>query len=734
MPLAAGTLLGPYEIVAPIGAGGMGEVYKARDTRLDRIVAVKVSSEQFSARFEREARAVAALNHSNICTLHDVGLNYLVMEYIEGTPIQGPLPLDQALKYGVQICDALDAAHKKGITHRDLKPANILMTGSGVKLLDFGLAQVSSASESGSEPTQSINLTQAGTILGTAAYMSPEQAEGNPVDQRSDIFSFGVVLYEMLTGRRAFQGGSVVAIMAAVMYQEPAPLDAPPALRNIVARCLSKSPSDRFQSAAELRVALESAATAKPEVKEAKQPSIAVLPFANMSGDKENEYFSDGLAEEIINVLAHVPGMKVIARTSAFAFRGKEQDIREIAGALGVRTILEGSVRRAGNRIRVTAQLINAEDGCHLWSERYEREMSDVFALQDEIAAAIASALKTKLAVQPEAARQHTPILAAYHAVLRARHHLSKITPDSVPRARECLAEAIAIDPEYALPHSVLGGSYVSPAVYGLLPAHEAMPVARDCYQKALQIDPLLPEALAGLAAINMLYDYNWNEAERLFALALTRGPLSGGPRSRYGQYLLMMGRTEAAIKEQESAVQGDPLNSALRSLFAIALMIVGRYDDAASQCRHVIELDPSNNPAHTYLSLIQLQLGEIQPAVASAETAHSLAPWSRATTGYLAGLLELTGDTTRAQTLLEELGDGTETGAALGFAYYHLACSHIDRAAECVEKLIEQRAPVLPFLLMFPLAKDLRHSPRWPAIAKLVNLPEKRDSASVIS
>jgi len=408
--------LGPYEILAPIGAGGMGEVYKARDTRLDRIVAVKVSNEQFSERFDREARAVAALNHSGICTLHDVGPNYLVMEYIEGTPLQGPLPVDQALKYAAQICDALDAAHKKGITHRDLKPANILVTASGVKLLDFGLAQVEPPSKSG-DATHSIDLTQAGTILGTAAYVSPEQAEGKSVDARSDIFSLGIVLYEMLTGRRAFDGDSVIAIVAAILYKEPAVLDAPPALRSIVARCLCKSPADRFQSVTELRAALESAATVRPD---GKQPSIAVLPFANMSADKENEYFSDGLAEEIINVLAHIPGLKVIARTSAFAFRGKEQDIRKIAESLGVRTILEGSVRRAGNRIRVTAQLISAEDGSHLWSERYDREMEDIFAIQDETAAAIAAALKTKLAVQPEASRQYTPNLAAYHAVLRA--------------------------------------------------------------------------------------------------------------------------------------------------------------------------------------------------------------------------------------------------------------------------------------------------------------------------
>ena len=305
MPLTPGTKLGPYEILAPIGSGGMGEVYKARDPRLGREVAIKVSAEHFSERFEREAQAIARLNHSHICQIYDVGPDYLVMEYIEGTPLKGPLAVDQALKYATQICDALDAAHKKGITHRDLKPANILVTATGLKLLDFGIAQISTPSISDSDDTQRMGLTQAGTILGTPAYMSPEQAGGQALDARSDLFSFGLVFYEMLAGRRAFEGGSAISIIAAILHKEPAVLDTTPELRNIIARCLRKSPADRFQSAVELRAALESAANGNAVEP---QPSIAVLPFANMSGDKENEYFSDGLAEEILNALSQVEG------------------------------------------------------------------------------------------------------------------------------------------------------------------------------------------------------------------------------------------------------------------------------------------------------------------------------------------------------------------------------------------------------------------------------------------
>jgi serine/threonine protein kinase len=329
MPLSTGDKLGPYQILAPIGAGGMGEVYRAKDPRLNRDVAIKVSASKFSERFEHEAKAIAALNHPNICQIYDIGPNYLVMEFIEGTPLHGPLPLDRALRYAVQICDALDAAHQKSITHRDLKPANILVTASGVKLLDFGLAKIgtTSAAAASAATAQTLDLTEVGTVLGTAAYMSPEQAKGEPTDSRSDIFSFGVVLYEMLSGRQAFSKNSAVETMAAIVRDEPAPLGAPSSLSAIVTRCMRKSPASRFQTMNEIRAALEQAtATAT-----AKTPSIAVLPFANMSADKENEYFSDGLAEEILNLLAKIPGLKVIARTSAFAFKGKEQDIRKIA-------------------------------------------------------------------------------------------------------------------------------------------------------------------------------------------------------------------------------------------------------------------------------------------------------------------------------------------------------------------------------------------------------------------
>jgi serine/threonine protein kinase len=365
MPLSPGDKVGPYEILAPIGSGGMGEVWKARDTRLNRTVAIKRLNGAHGARFEQEARAIAALNHPHICQIHDIGTlpegsGYLVLEYIEGQPLRGPIPLERALRFAVQIAEALEAAHSKNILHRDLKPGNILATSNEAKLLDFGLAKM----------TGDENETRTMGISGTPLYMSPEQAEGKALDARSDIFSFGSVLYELLAGRKAFDS------LAAVLRDDPAPLDSP--MLELITKCLKKQPRERYQSMTEVRAALEQVSSRPCK----QQRSIAVLPFANMSADKEQEFFSDGLAEEILNLLAKIPGIKVIARTSSFSFRGKEQDIRKIAEALDVKTILEGSVRRSGNRIRVTAQLIDAADGSHLWSERYDRELTDIFEVQ----------------------------------------------------------------------------------------------------------------------------------------------------------------------------------------------------------------------------------------------------------------------------------------------------------------------------------------------------------------
>ena len=555
-----GTPLGPYELIAAIGAGGMGEVWKARDTRVDRVVAIKRLRAEHAERFTHEARAIAALNHPRICQLYDVGPDYLVMEYVEGEILKGPVAVADALRLAVQIAEALAAAHRKGIVHRDLKPGNILVNENGAKLLDFGLAQRDAPLLSG-DATVSVPASERGALVGTVAYMSPEQAQGQTVDARSDVFSFGAVMYELLSGRQAFRGDTPFATITAVVNEESAPLDAPATLARIVSRCLAKRPRDRFQSMADIIAALEKAVISPA----ARHPSIAVLPFANMSRDPDDEYFSDGLAEELLNLLAQVPGLKVTARTSSFAFRGKEQDIRRIAETLGVSNVLEGSVRRAGSRIRVTAQLINAEDGYHLWSERYDRELTDVFAIQDDIAQAIARALQLKLTAKTD---RHIPTVPAYEALLKARHHWRAYQPEAHARAKEYCEQAIALDPAYAAPHALLGFNYLLATTHSGRPMREVAPLIRREALKTLELDPFETDAHFLLGAVAAVHDYDWTEAGRQFQLAMASPSVPAEAHWAYAAlYLSVFGRFEESTAEMRRAVEQDPLSVLWRGI-----------------------------------------------------------------------------------------------------------------------------------------------------------------------
>jgi TolB-like protein/Tfp pilus assembly protein PilF/predicted Ser/Thr protein kinase len=732
MTLSAGIKLGPYEILAPIGAGGMGEVWKARDTRLGRIVAIKKVKEQHSERFKQEARTIAALNHPFICQLHDIGSDYLVLEYVDGKPLSSPLPEREAVRLAIQIATALEAAHKKGIIHRDLKPANIMVTDEGsVKLLDFGLAKLYEQDASTSTlPTADFPATQAGAVLGTVAYMSPEQAQGQPADARSDIFSFGLVLYEMLSGRRAFSGDSTPVLMAALLRDEPAQLQASPSLDKIVRLCLAKQSSGRYQTMLEVKTALEQIFREKATGASAElQPSIAVLPFVNMSGDREQEYFSDGLSEEIINALAHLPGLKVTARTSAFAFRRKEQDVRKIAEALDVRTILEGSVRRAGDRIRVTAQLINAVDGYHLWSERYDRNLSDVFAVQDEIAQAISAALQIKLSPEPAAHRHYQPSIPAYEAFLKGRYHQWKWTPEELARGKECYDQAIAFDPGFALAYAGIGEHFLFLATMNLAPPCEVVTLARAAAQKALDIDPLLPEAQAVLGIAAAVYDFDWTESERRFRLAMARDPIPPLVRHWWGYfYLLVIGRLQEAVEEQKRALREDPLNARFCLALASCLLATGRDAEASAALRQTLQLNENRWLTYVSLGLDRAARGMLAEARTFAEKAYVLAPWTPRVIGLLAGVLACTGETRKAEELLQKLGDmpGQTHGLPLGFAIFHLICGETGKAADMVEMSIKHRDLVILTVLRLPIGNALRSSSRWPALAKLMNLPEE--------
>ncbi len=722
MSLSSGTRLGPYEIVAPIGAGGMGEVYRALDTRLGRTVAIKVSSSEFSDRFQREARAVAALNHPNICTLHDVGPGYLVMEYIEGQPVKGPLPLQEAVRIGVQIADALQTAHESGIVHRDLKPANILLSKSGIKLLDFGLAR----SESLSSAEETMAQTQAGAILGTPAYMSPEQAEGRTVDVRSDIFSFGVVLYELLSGRRAFHGESTFSTIASILRDEPPALETSAEIQGIVTRCLRKRPSERYRNAAELKAALTACGGGAERA-----ASIAVLPFSNLSGDKENEYFSDGLAEEILIALNQVPGLRVIARASAFAFRGREHEVAAIREKLQATHLLHGSVRRSGARIRVNAQLVAVRDESQLWSERYDREMRDLFDIQDEIALAIVENLKTLLgtaAVKP-LVKRYTDNPEARTLYLKGNHHLYRLNGRDMEIGREYLERVVALEPGYAPAWVQLADYAVAAAFFGSAIPSEIWPATKEKAQKAIAADPQLAEAHAVMGYVVALSEYKWKEAERLLGHSLQMSTVSARCHFWHGQLFAMRGRLDEALKSLRRAIDLDPLSPLFRWAISGCHLFAGQVSEAGEEMSLLLDLDPEYAIALAVQGEIKSLAGQHREGLdligkAREKMAGDFWPaafhaWIYVRSGapaeaekYLAGLEE--------RSLREFVPPSTMLLAAL-------ALGNVAKAFDFAELAITQRDPTLPFMIFGPYAKSFRNDPRFAAIERKLGLDTDR-------
>jgi serine/threonine-protein kinase len=732
--LKPGEALGPYQILGLLGTGGMGEVYSAVDTRLGRKVAIKIAQERFSGRFEREARAISALNHPNICTLYDIGPNYLVTELVEGETLHDWLKrapaAERSLEIARQVLEALRAAHRAGIIHRDLKPQNIMIRFDGyVKVLDFGLAKwIAALPAAPAEKTAAKDTTLSGQILGTVAYMSPEQLLGQKVDQRSDLFAVGIILHQMLVGQHPWPHPSAVDTMHAILHDDPPPLEATSPLcaelAPIVQKLLCKNPAERYASAEAVLEALATRAAPQGSsvttVTTAKLvASVAVLPFANMSADKENEFFCDGLAEEVINALCQVPGMKVAGRTSSFFFRGKDVELNEIGRRLHVEHVLEGSVRKMGNRIRVTAQLIKVSDGFHLWSERYDREMTDIFALQDEITQAISGAFRTKLSPQA-AKRRHTPNLRAYEAYLRAFREFTRLTPESFERMKEFLERAIELDPKFALAYSYMGIYYTVQANFGMRPAREVIPLARAAEQEALRLDPSLPEAHGMLAVCDGM-EFDWKEAERRWRWVMAHEPVPRDVRFWYGNhYLLPIGRPMEALEAEASVIEEDPLNLFARTNFSVALWHAGRPDDAQVELRSILEVDDSLPRALGTLGSVLAHQGRFAEALAFTERAHALWPSSSPIIGQLAALRVRTGSTSRADPLIEKLKLGNLVGPAAGMAVFHAICGQFDEAAQWAEQAIAERFPKVVALL----GPFLRPTPRWPTLARLMNLP----------
>jgi serine/threonine protein kinase/tetratricopeptide (TPR) repeat protein len=678
MPLPQGTRIGPYEILSELGAGGMGEVYRAHDVRLDRDVAVKVLPERFSAdrerltRFEQEARAAAALSHPNILAVYDVGtsghISYVVTELLEGDTLRdslrrGRLDQDRAVRIAIEILSGLSVAHERGIIHRDLKPDNIFLTRSGqTKILDFGIAKVAHAQIH--EPDAATG-TVPGIILGTIGYMSPEQVRGAATDARADIFSVGVVLYECLTGRRAFKDDSDVGTLSAILEKDPLPLgscgvDAPTALIRIVNRCLQKDPVARFQTASDFKFALESLGEPgyAPRATAPKK-SIAVLPFVNMSGTSDQDYFSDGLAEEVINALAHLPELRVASRSSAFRFRGHDKDVRDIGRQLSVDTVLEGSVRRAGNRLRVTVQLINVSDGYHLWSERYDRELSDVFAIQDEITQSIVNTLEPKLLGRGQpVTRRHSESVEAFELCLRGRHFWYQRTESSLRAGINCFSKAVELDPTYALAHAGLADSFSVMRPWGYVSADEARERTETAARRALELEPMLAEAHFSMALYRFWLTDDWPDAEPHFERAIELNPRSSMMLVYFADFLSLRHRFDDAARYLERALDIDRLSPFTCGLGALALYQCRRYDAAVDLAERALSLHPEFALGLYALGVVEGQLGRYDRSIDA--LSRLLAATSRASVviGMLGYAYALAGRTHEAQLLLDELRD----------------------------------------------------------------------------
>jgi serine/threonine protein kinase/Flp pilus assembly protein TadD len=754
--LAIGSKLGSYQVVSLLGVGGMGEVYRARDSKLGRDVALKVLPHETASdasrlqRFQREARAVAALNHPHIVTIFSVeesnDTHFLTMELVEGVALsqlipRDGLPLDKFFELAAPLADALAAAHEKGIVHRDLKPANVMVDKRGsVKILDFGLAKVAGFMDAIDKPGSSQRAalemtwetqTQLGAVMGTLPYMSPEQVQGRAVGPRSDLFSLGAVLYEMAVGQPPFPGESSRTLISSILETTPRPVtqmraDVPLGLEKILEKCLAKDPQNRYASARELLEAIQGLRhriifSQQPSKADSLvQDSIAVLPFTNMSTDPENEFFADGITEEIINALAPIEQLRVAARSSAFSFKGKHIDLRIIGERLNVRSVLTGSVRRVGNRLRITAQLQDVDDGCQLWSERYERNVEDVFAIQDEIARSIVDRLKISLEGDrlQSLVNAGTKNLEAYQLYVKGRILLPR-RGSAVPRAVECFQRAVTLDPEYAQAWAGLADSYTVIGYGGFALAEDCMPKAMEAARRAVALAPSLAEAHNALACACLLGSWDKAEAEREFLRALELNPKYIQARDWYALFYLQwaVGRLEEGVAQAKQALKLDPLSSYANAIVGFTCSTAGRHAEAVQACERAVELDRESYLACWCLHLSLRGAGRFAEAVTAGESSLAMSGRHSWAMMSLAETFADWGKQPDAEALFAELAARSRhcyvSPVTLAIAASAAGCQ--GEAIHHTREALRVRDPVLPLLF----------SKYWSHTARLRPYPE---------
>ncbi|MGH7516847.1 MAG: protein kinase domain-containing protein [Gemmatimonadales bacterium] len=761
-PSLAQALRSRYTLVRELGRGGTATVYLARDLKHDRQVALKVLRPEVAAelgvqRFLREIKVAAQLHHPHILPLYDSGTvaareatreapacAYYVMPYVEGESLrerlvrEGKLPVPDAIRLSREIAEALDYAHRHNIVHRDIKPENVLLEEGHAVVTDFGIARAMIAAGEG-------GLTGVGLTVGTPAYMSPEQSMGEgELDGRSDVYSLGCVLFELLTGEPPFTARSSIAVMVR-RWSEPAPrvrslrADVPEAVDEAVHRALAQAPEDRFPTAAAFAEALTAASagiTSGPYVHvggptrpPADELSIAVLPFANLSADKETEYFSDGMTEEIINALSQVPGLRVVARTSAFAFKGKDMDARDIGGRLNVRTLVEGSVRKAGDRIRITAQLVNTADGYHLWSNTYDRTLADIFAVQDELARSIAGALQRKVGRVEGGSLVGRPTdsPAAYTVHLRGQYFLNKRTHEGYRAAITEFERAAALDPLFALPHAGIAYCHAMLGFdeVGVVPPSEAMPKARAAAERALELDPLLPQAHGSRAVVALLYEWDWALADSEFARAASLGPDTTAVSNWHAMFLSLMGRDEEAMEIITRAQAIDPLSLINQLTVGRCHYLAHRFDEAIALFRSCLELEPRFFLAYSAIARAYLAKGMFAEALAEQERGMSLMGRVPLLLTYAGRAHAALGRRDEALGVLDELRDAAahQYVPSAYRAQILAQLGEVDEAFDLYDLAYRQRSGWMVFLRSDPQWDVLRPDPRFRELLRKMRL-----------